>query len=113
MSFRSELFRLFVREVYPRLEKVTDAAKEHPLFQETFWKEVRASYKGEDPIIKQHYATLELPYGSSLAEVKSAYKALMKQYHPDKFQDQEKKVAATELVQKLNEAYASLNKHLS
>jgi DnaJ-class molecular chaperone len=55
---------------------------------------------------------LELPYGAPLYNVKASYKRLMKKYHPDKFQSDEQRETATELVKKLNEAYAELTKHL-
>jgi DnaJ-class molecular chaperone len=55
---------------------------------------------------------LELPYGAPLYNVKASYKRLMKKYHPDKYQSDEQRQTATELVKKLNEAYSELVKHL-
>ncbi len=62
--------------------------------------------------IEKYYAMLELKQGANLAEIKLAYIKLVKQYHPDKFQDEEKKAYATELLQKINEAYDGLKMHL-
>jgi len=60
----------------------------------------------QDPIEKEYYQALDLPYGASFEEVKAAYKRLIKQYHPDKFQsDPQKQKNAIELTQKLNIAY--------
>jgi signal transduction histidine kinase len=36
---------------------------------------------------KEYYTILELPYGSSFEQIRSAYKRLIKEYHPDKFQN--------------------------
>ncbi len=62
--------------------------------------------------IEKYYAMLELKQGANLTEIKQAYIKLVKQYHPDKFQDEEKKAYATELLQKINEAYDGLKLHL-
>jgi len=62
--------------------------------------------------IEKYYAALELKQDAKPHEVKSAYIKLVKKYHPDKFQDEEKKQLATELLQKINEAYAAINEHL-
>jgi len=62
--------------------------------------------------IEKYYAALELKKDAKHSEVKAAYIKLVKKYHPDKFQDEEKKQLATELLQKINEAYAEINEHL-
>ena len=57
----------------------------------------------------KHYKTLDLPYGAEFAEVKSAYRKLMRKYHPDRYaSDPEKYKAATEVAQKITEAYNGL-----
>lgn len=59
-----------------------------------------------DPEERKHYAALELPYGASFEQVKTAYKKLVKKYHPDRFPNNpEKQKAAEELTQKINGAY--------
>jgi len=108
VSRRSELFNFLRSELTEKLGRAAHAAQKHPVFQSEFWEEVKTSYKGEDPKLKMYYARLELSYGSSLAEVKVAYKSLMKRYHPDKFQDAAQKAKATEFVKQVNEAYAYL-----
>jgi hypothetical protein len=70
------------------------------------------STPSQDARLASYYRMLELPYGSPLYNVKASYKRLMKKYHPDKFQSEEQRQTATELVQKLNEAYSELVKHL-
>ncbi len=66
-----------------------------------------------DPLLAQWYANLEVPYGSDLKTVKQAWRMLMKRYHPDLHsRDPKKKEIATELTQKLTEAYQGLEKRL-
>ena len=61
-----------------------------------------------------YYANLELPDGASLAEVKAAWKRLMKQYHPDRHaQDPAKRAVANALCAELTHAYKELEKFLT
>lgn len=60
----------------------------------------------------KHYSALELSYGATLPEVKLSYKRLVKQYHPDRFQDPAKRADATELLKHLNASYAAVLAHL-
>lgn len=63
--------------------------------------------------LRQYYANLELPFGADLDEVKSAFRRLMRQYHPDKHQDDPaRRQLATQLSQKLTVAYNELVKEL-
>ena len=71
-----------------------------------------ASAAGVDPTLAAHYRALELPYGADLGSVRAAYKRLMKLYHPDRYQDPEKRATATEVVKRLNAAYGELVRHL-
>jgi DnaJ-domain-containing protein 1 len=67
----------------------------------------------QDSKLAAYYANLELPYGASLEEVRTAWKRLMRQYHPDRHsQDPEKRKIAEQLTQGLNEAFHALEKHL-
>ncbi len=60
--------------------------------------------------VRQYYANLELPFGADLDEVKKSYRRLMRQYHPDKHQeDPARRQLATQLSQKLTVAYNELN----
>jgi DnaJ-domain-containing protein 1 len=70
----------------------------------------RGSVRGPDArTLAQYYAQLEVPVGASLAEVKSSFRRLMRRYHPDRFADNpEKAKLATELTQKLTQAYREL-----
>ncbi|MCB0293093.1 MAG: J domain-containing protein, partial [Calditrichaeota bacterium] len=77
------------------------------------YHEGRAGGIKDDPELARYYANLEVPYGSDLATVTRAWKALLKRYHPDKHStDPEKQRVANDLVQQLNHAYEQLRRHL-
>ncbi len=64
----------------------------------------------------QYYANLEIPSGSDREAVKSAWKRLLKKYHPDLHDadaDPEKRKVAGELTRRLTESYRILDKELS
>jgi DnaJ-domain-containing protein 1 len=66
-----------------------------------------------DTELRRAYASLEVPYGADFETVRSAYRTLMRKYHPDRHaQTPEKQKAATELAQKLTQAYKILEKQL-
>jgi DnaJ-domain-containing protein 1 len=66
-----------------------------------------------DNEIRRAYASLEVPYGSDFETVRAAYRTMMRKYHPDRHaQTPEKQKAATELAQKLTQAYKLLEKKL-
>jgi DnaJ-domain-containing protein 1 len=68
---------------------------------------------GPEDDIRRAYAALEVPPGSDFETVRKSYRALMRKYHPDKHTGSpEKQKAATELAQKLTEAYKLLEKRL-
>lgn len=63
--------------------------------------------------LHQHYRTLGVAFGADLATVKTAYRAKMREYHPDRHaSDPEKEREATEIAQKLSIAYAAIEEHL-
>ena len=79
----------------------------------------RASTFGAGPTseaearIGRFYANLELPVGASAAEVKAAYRRLMRRYHPDKHvNDPHAAQVAHELTHRLRTAYDGLMAHL-
>jgi DnaJ-domain-containing protein 1 len=64
-----------------------------------------------DPL-RLAYAALEVPYGADFATVRKSYRALMRKYHPDRHTGSpEKQKTATELAQKLTQAYEIIEKH--
>lgn len=68
---------------------------------------------GPDDEIRRAYAALEVPPGSDFETVRKSYRALMRKYHPDRHTGSPEKLkAATELAQRLTEAYKLLEKRL-
>jgi DnaJ-domain-containing protein 1 len=66
-----------------------------------------------DSGLRDSYANLEIPYGSDLKTAKTAWRRLMKRYHPDLHgADPRKREIATELTGKLTAAYREMEKHL-
>ena len=60
----------------------------------------------DEKLEKEYYGNLELPVGASFEEIKKQYRSLLKKYHPDKFNNDEKKrKIAEQVVSKLNTAY--------
>jgi DnaJ-domain-containing protein 1 len=63
--------------------------------------------------VRRAYAALEVPMGSNFETVRKSYRALMRRYHPDHHSESpEKQKTATELTQKLTEAYKLLERRL-
>ncbi|SCJ67482.1 Chaperone protein DnaJ [uncultured Eubacterium sp.] len=57
------------------------------------------------------YEVLGVKQGASEAEIKAAYKELVKKYHPDKYQNNPLADLAEEKLQEVNEAYDALMKN--
>jgi DnaJ-domain-containing protein 1 len=67
-----------------------------------------------DPKLEEYYANLEIPYGSDIETVQSAWKKQMRRYHPDLHaNDPEKRKTAKILAQRLNKAYEELTEYLT
>ncbi len=63
--------------------------------------------------VAEWYQTLNLAPGADLAEIKSAYRGLMRRYHPDMHaSNPQKQKAANELSLKVTAAYNGLQAHL-
>ena len=57
------------------------------------------------------YEVLGIKPSASQDEIKSAYRKLIKQYHPDKFSDNPLKNLAEEKMIEINKAYETLTKN--
>lgn len=121
MSIRTRLWRLVKAEIKNnivyliRISNGYGSTRAKARANRTYYdsdKKRRNQYSKATTKIEKYYAALELKKDASHSEVKKAYIKLVKKYHPDKFQDEEKKQLATELLQKINEAYAEINEHL-
>ena len=63
--------------------------------------------------LAEWYRTLDLQPGADLAQIKSAYRQLMRKYHPDLHgATPQKQKAATELSMRVTQAYNGLVEHL-
>jgi DnaJ-domain-containing protein 1 len=66
----------------------------------------QASKPAPDDELRRAYAALEVPFGADFATVRKSYRALMRKYHPDRHTESpEKQKTATELAQKLSQAF--------
>lgn len=68
-----------------------------------------------DPKVFNAYKTLGVSEGASVESIKSAYKNLIKKYHPDRVSTLSKseQEAAYKKSQEINSAYSILEKHLN
>ena len=57
---------------------------------------------------KNPYEVLGVKQGATEAEIKKAYRGLVKQYHPDNYKDHPLEGLAKEKMQEVNEAYDAL-----
>ncbi|MFQ4140601.1 dynamin family protein [Chlorogloeopsis sp. ULAP02] len=73
----------------------------------------QAKTQAEKDKIARAYTILGLQSGASLAEIKQAYKNLVKKWHPDLFMDKPQLLKqAQEKMRLINEAYTILNKSI-
>jgi DnaJ-domain-containing protein 1 len=111
VSIPKRLWRLLRTELNSRLGRFDAQRKPYQWARKTY-EDTKSTAYSQDAKLASYYRMLELPYGAPLYNVKASYKRLMKKYHPDRFQSDEQRQTATELVKKLNEAYAELTKYL-
>ena len=73
---------------------------------------VRSEEQGHSHIdqeLAEYYSNLEIPYGSDIETVRSAWRRMMKEYHPDKYaQDEKRRRTADQLTAQLTHAYRKL-----
>ena len=66
-----------------------------------------------DAQLLEWYSTLDLQVGADMAQIKSAYRQMMRKYHPDMHAGSpQKQKAATELSMRVTTAYNNLVAHL-
>ena len=62
--------------------------------QSSQYSKVRSEEQGHSHIdqeLAEYYSNLEIPYGSDIETVRSAWRRMMKEYHPDKYAQDEKR----------------------
>lgn len=97
------------REAQERLRREKEAreARERDARARSYGGAARpdASRSGAPDKLIAAYKTLGLPYGASFAEVKAAYKSLLKLHHPDRHgSNPELQKKATETTARINDA---------
>jgi DnaJ-domain-containing protein 1 len=108
---REEVERITSRGRAPGGSSRPGAGSSRP-FREQGAPPPRRTAAGDDAI-RRAYAALEIPAGSDFDAVKRSYRRLMRKYHPDlNAGSPEKQKAATDLTQRLTEAYKTLEKQL-
>ena len=81
-------------------------------FDESESSSTRQPEQAQDPLA-QYYSNMEISPVSDREAVKSAWKRMMKKYHPDLHDsDPEKRKTAEELTRRLTESYRILDKEL-
>lgn len=99
-------------------EEAEDAAQGRhrypdPPPRSSHWEAPRRRTAAGDEAIRKAYAALEVPQGSDFETVRRSFRRLMRKYHPDLHGGApDKQRAATDLTQRLTEAYKTLEKHL-
>jgi hypothetical protein len=96
------------REAQARLEREREARRRAEEQARARRPGYGSSGQGAGPPAKlvAAYKTLGLPFGASFAEVKTAYKRLLKEHHPDKHgSSPESQKNATETSTRINDAY--------
>ena len=75
-------------------------------YDDYFYDECDENNQTEQDLERKYYKVLEIEYGSDFKKIKSAYKRLLKKYHPDLFLNKPEKLeAAQKVTKKINEAY--------
>lgn len=96
------------REAQERLEREREARRRAEEQSRARKPGYGSTAQGSGPPAKlvAAYKTLNLPFGASFTEVKTAYKRLLKEHHPDKHgSSPESQRRATETSARINDAY--------
>ena len=114
MSIPKRIWRLIRSEFNHRSGKFD--TPEHSAFRAA-WEEAQAGSRQDEASTGHKTAAPESPYqtlgltpAATFAEVRAAYKQLLKQHHPDNFQDPKQVEVATARVQAINAAYTAIKR---
>ena len=65
-----------------------------------------------DESLRTDFASLEVPFGADMEEVRTSYKRLMLKYHPDRHAgDPEKQRIALEIAKKINQSFERIRSY--
>ena len=109
-------FRKFEDQAREQEEKFGQGTADysHRQYQKQSSQQQQGAYTHQTPSIsaeeKKHLETLELKEGATFEQIKASYKSMMKKYHPDKFQEEERKKYAENISSKINGAYGYFKK---
>lgn len=101
-----------LRAYFPGFE--LDGEREPPRRHEPADKPVEEADKDRetDPVLARCYTDLGVPYGTDFAQVRRAWKRLVRLHHPDvQGEDHERRRKGTETVKKLNHAFEEIRRH--
>ncbi|WP_291723220.1 J domain-containing protein [Bernardetia sp.] len=101
----------YARAIDDEYEKEFGSLGNDSSYSSSFDTEYNFETPKANPKERIYYHTLGLEQGASFEQVKTAYKKLMKAYHPDRHQaNPQKQKWAVEQSQKVNEAYSFFKK---
>ena len=107
MSILKRLRRIISAEIDSRLNSSNTLYDGGVNFRDSDYNksELNSKLSVNSSIEEQYYANLELSNGASFEQIKKSYKNLLKQYHPDKYHNDDRAEDAEQISKKLNEAY--------
>jgi DNA segregation ATPase FtsK/SpoIIIE-like protein len=105
-----------MQNAWDELEDYLDGGKDGSRAQASRQDQSRSREKAAAAAVREKlredYANLKVPFGAPFEEVKTAYKKLLRQYHPDKHaSDPQKFKLATEITSKLNQSYQKIEEY--
>lgn len=75
-------------------------------YEDVYYSDSKDVHNEENQLERKYYKILEVEYGADFKQIKSAYRKLLKKYHPDMYQNQPEKLkAAQDVTRQINEAY--------
>ena len=113
MTLKSRLLNVARAELLFATRRLREAARWRAEEKPKEQAEAQARLNDPQETLRRYYANLELPLGAPLQDVKSAYRRLMRRYHPDLHANNPNNAeAATQLARELRIAYEGLLNHL-
>jgi DNA segregation ATPase FtsK/SpoIIIE-like protein len=99
-------------ELEEYLNEGTQKSRAQPRREEKLRSEQKPRRRQERERLREDYANLKVPLGASFEEVRTAYKKLLRQYHPDRHaSDPQKFKLATEITSKINQSFQRIEEY--